>query len=189
VPTFVDQASAIAHIRDALGIETGGHTRADRALFYDCQSGRVRTRATTKGGQILAEPIPLSLEYWGGSYESRLDVRLWIVGTGTSWGPEDPGELGGFEYCLDDLLALYPLSAPARTNRRRPKAVNKRPLDTGYQKLDGPILEKMHQLMIAKEATSATDAANRFLSEARGASDEAKRRRLRDGYKARYGGG
>jgi hypothetical protein len=180
VPTFVDQASAIAHISDALGIETGGHTRADRALFYDCQSGRVRTQATTKGGQILAEPIQLSLEYWGGSYESRLE--LWIVGTGTSWGPEDPGELGGFEYCLDDLLALYPLSAPARTNRRRPK-------DTGYQKLDGPILEKMHQLMIAKEATSATDAANRFLSEARGASDEAKRRRLRDGYKARYGGG
>jgi hypothetical protein len=171
MPTWVDAADAVLHIVDARGKTP--NPRA--ALFYDAKNGRVRTRGRRKRGSPGSPRGEIPPQDWSGAAR---DSSWWYDETLDEWEE--------IEFCLDDLLALYPLSAPARANQRA-KAV--KPIDTGYQKLDRPILEKMHKLMIDEEARSVTDAANRFLSEAKGASDEAKRRRLRSGYKARYGGG
>jgi hypothetical protein len=121
-------------------------------------SGRIHT----KGGKPLAVPIPVPLEHLAGSFGSHRDVRLWIAGTGAAWEPEGPDELGGIEYCLEGLLALYPLSASA-TDARRPKGANKRPRGRppgrGLAEPDEPYVAELRKLIASGQYSGPNAAA------------------------------
>jgi hypothetical protein len=75
-----------------------------------------------------------------------------------------------------DIERLWPVTAvPAKKGR---------PPNTGKQKTDTPLIEKMHCLIAAGQANSKADAARRVLDDKWTASDV---RRLSDRYKGKYG--
>lgn len=120
---------------------------------------------------------------WQSISPEEWDIVHWLRHSGNS--------LPGFsliEINAADLTARTDRGAPSTQKlKRQPKSPG-RPLLTGNQKADAEIHKKMHELLSKRLANSAWDAARHFLSEARGTgSDDAKRRRLTNGYKRTYG--
>jgi hypothetical protein len=113
MPTWVDTGAAIEHIRAAEKIETLKGSRAPRILHELRQSGRVATRATTRGGEPLAVPQILPAEHWNIPFEKTAWNSVATMIPGTFKDKVHPESLGGIEYCLDDLRRECPLHGAA----------------------------------------------------------------------------
>ena len=121
---------------------------ADYELLEHARQGRIESRGRRWLGDRFGEPEPIQPEEWIDA-ESR------------GWGSalQHLGEFQQVEFHRAQLLALYPLPgcAPALPGKPTPK----RPKGTGYDAVDAPILEKMHELR-AKQPMSVTEAAGHF---------------------------
>lgn len=75
-------------------------------------------------------------------------------------------------------------SSSSSSKRSGPKSRKGRAKGTGYQRADGPLLEKMREAMATNPALNATSAAKLVANEAEGASFEAKVDRLSRAFRA-----
>ena len=153
---------AIEHVQAITG---GNRVRAQLELCHHAARCGIETRGKKWTGERFGEPASIPPALWETAYENGFTAAFAHV-----------GDFQHLEFRRADLLALYPVFPVA----------SKRPKGTGYQKADAPILEEMHKLLSEGKVRSPSEAADHFLPEARGASQEAKKARLVKAYKARH---
>lgn len=131
--------------------------------------------------------IPIAPDWWGyceiDFVQSTAHVR---------WSAEDIAKIGNVQpfHILVDGVLLAALDVERLWPVGKTKMIPKRPVGTGLQDADLPLIDQMHAYMIEKNIRSPTDAANKLFN--RGVNipgagkPESKVSRLVRRYKAKF---
>src|SRR4051794_32632329 len=132
-----------------------------------------------------ARMVPIGLDWWD---TCKLDWNLssadmpWSEWDSHQVGHQQPvkASVSGVLLSADRVNQLWPSERPAA-----PPKSNHRPRGTGKQVIDEPVVQKMRELISAKKAGSATQAARLALDGQK--YNDSDISRLRNRYKDKYG--